>query len=260
MLTEERQAAILALLEKQNAVSVTALAGQFGCSDETVRRDLLALERQQRLIRVHGGAMSVTRTAQFRPFEERHAAMQEEKHALCAYAAGFVQEGDTIALDPGSTSTVFCQELTQRFHHLTVVINSPGLMKILAANPGFRVILCGGEYDREEDAFTGVLTQQALAQLHVSKAFITADGLSLQQGVTAFRQEGLPVQQALIGMADKVFLLADSSKFTVFGTYRITPLTGDMTVITDRRLPRETYEAFLAAEMDILMVGGDAPC
>ncbi len=260
MLTEERQRAIVALLEEHNAVTVTALARQFGCSDETVRRDLLALERQQRLIRVHGGAMSIKRTAQHRPFEERHATMQPEKHALCAYAAGFVQEGDTIALDPGSTSTVFCQTLVERFHSLTVVVNSPGLMRILAANPGFRVILCGGEYDREGDAFTGVLTQQALRQLHVSKAFITADGLSLQRRVTAFRQEGLPMQQAMLGMADKVFLLADSSKFAVAGTYCITPLTGDMTVITDRHLPRDVYEAFLTAEMDILMVGGNEEC
>lgn len=255
MLTEERQRAIRDLLEEKSAVTVAELSERFGCSDETVRRDLLALERRRQLIRVHGGAMSVKKTVQYSPFKERHARMQPEKHALCAFAAGFLQEGDAIAIDAGSTSTVFCQTLCEQFDHLTVVVNSLGLFNILTQKPGFRVILCSGEYDREGDAFHGVLTEQAVRTLHVSKTFLTCDGISLRHGFTAFRQDGLAVQQAMLDIADKVFVLADSSKFEVAGTYRLTPLTGDMTVITDRALPQSVYEAYLQADIDIIREG-----
>ncbi len=252
MLTEERYGQILARLEMYHTVTVPELEKMFGVSSETVRRDLLALEGQKKLIRVHGGAMSIRQPMQNKTFDVRQGEFLEEKQELARCAASFVNEGDTLVMDGGSTAVSLCRVLAERFRSLTVIVNSPMLLDILAHQPGFRLILCGGTYDATERSFIGPIAVRQLRELHANKAFVAPSGISLQNGLTIFSEGGIGIQQAMRDIADKVFVVADHSKFGMDALYRTMLLDGDMTLITDHCLDGEIYRSFLDADIDIV--------
>ena len=113
MLAEERRIRILQMLEEKNAVQLGELATLFRVSTETVRRDLLALEKQGRLQRTHGGAISMSRMAPDHILTTRIGEHQDLKIELSQRAAQLVHEGETLALDSGSTSAEFAKVLAQ---------------------------------------------------------------------------------------------------------------------------------------------------
>ena len=141
MLAEERRIRILQMLEEKNAVQLGELATLFRVSTETVRRDLLALEKQGRLQRTHGGAISMSRMAPDHILTTRIGEHQDLKIELSQRAAQLVHEGETLALDSGSTSAEFAKVLAQRFHELTVVTHSLDVVQALRRAPGIRIIL-----------------------------------------------------------------------------------------------------------------------
>ena len=143
MLAEERRIRILQMLEEKNAVQLGELATLFRVSTETVRRDLLALEKQGRLQRTHGGAISMSRMAPDHILTTRIGEHQDLKIELSQRAAQLVHEGETLALDSGSTSAEFAKVLAQRFHELTVLTHSLDVVQALRRAPGIRIILCG---------------------------------------------------------------------------------------------------------------------
>ncbi len=252
MLTEERRQAILALLEQCRSITTADLEQQFSVSGETLRRDLLALESEKKLIRVHGGAMRVDGGVAEKSFAIRHQENIPQKRELAAQAMAFIGEGDVIAVDSGSTGLILCEGLVEQFKNLTVVTNSLMLFQYLSAHSAFRLILCSGEYDRENEAFFGKLTVESIRSLHIGKSFVCPTALSLKHGLTEFAEEVIPVQCAFLAAAEKCFVLADSSKFEQAGLYSSISLQEELTVITDQALGDADYEAYLAAGIDII--------
>lgn len=60
MLTEERFAKILSILESMGSVTVQQLMTELNASESTIRRDLNALDANGQLTKVHGGAILKT--------------------------------------------------------------------------------------------------------------------------------------------------------------------------------------------------------
>ena len=121
MLAKERQEKILELLQRNGAVTTSHLVDLFQVSIETVRRDLLSMEQQGRLSRVHGGAVAKQNMKPFYELEKRNTEYSGEKLALSRKAAEFVSEGDVIGIDVGSTANFFADALKERFSRLTVI-------------------------------------------------------------------------------------------------------------------------------------------
>ncbi len=252
MLIEERHHKIAEILHNRSSITISELEKMFNVSAETVRRDLLALESKKQLIRVHGGAMSIDNNHPHKSFDVRHTEYIKEKNELAGYAVSFIQEGDIIAVDHGSTAVIFCELLCQSFKNLTIIINSIMLFNILSKNKGFRIILCAGEYDRDSESFFGALTINCLEKLHIQKSFLCPSALSLKHGLTEFTESTIKIHQALKKNSDKCFIMADSSKFEVGGLYTTLQLTPDMTLITDSGLSDEIFHRYNNADIDIV--------
>lgn len=252
MFTSERRQKIVEILNEKSSATVTELEKQFEVSSETIRRDLLALESEKKLMRVHGGALSITQNMQNKVFTTRHTENIPEKRELSQYAAEFIKDGDVIAIDVGSTAVIFAEVLMEKFQRLTIVTNSLKLFNMFISKKDFEVILCSGEYCREEECFFGYLTKSMIKQLRVSKAFLFPGGVSLKHGITDFYPRLMEIQHAYSEITDKTFILADSSKFESGGMYRNMLLNSDVTVITDSNLSDEIYESFIQADIDII--------
>lgn len=252
MFTEERQQKITEILKDKNSVTISELEKEFSVSNETIRRDLLSLERSKKLIRVHGGAMRIDGNFSDKSFNVRHTENTAEKDELVKQAMGFINDGDIISIDCGSTAVFFCETLIKNFKNLTVITNSLMLFNILSQNKGFRIILCSGEYDRESEAFLGFLTSESIKKIHISKSFLCPSGISLKNGLTDFSESFINIQKAYKESSDKCFVMADSSKFELAGLYTVTELCSDITVITDSNLSDEIYERYINADIDIV--------
>ena len=236
MLATERQQKINEILQKNGAVTTADLMETFGVSIETVRRDLLLLEQQGRLSRVHGGAVAKNDMTPFSDLEQRNLEFVEQKNALSERAMAFINEGDVIAVDEGSTAMLFAKALKAHFDTLTVITHSLDVFQALNHHKNFTLILCGGHFLPQENAFYGPLVLESLCHLHAQKVFIFPSAVSLEHGIADYQSDLFPVQKQLFSVADSVFVLADSSKFEKTALLKVADMNDEYTYITDDAL------------------------
>lgn len=227
------------MLGKNGAVTTAQVSRELGVSVETVRRDFLFLERENRLIRVHGGAVLPNGSVERMPLSERLEMNREEKRMLSEKACEFIKENDIIAIDSGSTATEFADILRQKFNSLTVITNSIDVFGLLQNKAGFKLILIGGTYYPDDRAFCGALALETYKGLHCDKAFIMPAAISLKNGISDCGERTSAVAKQLFECADSIFILADSDKFEKNALYRIAPTSNSFTYITDSEISEE---------------------
>ena len=252
VVAKERQMRICDLLTAENAVRIADLAEMFQVTAETIRRDLMALEKAGLLQRTHGGALSLARMAHIKDYTQRQGETQEQKRALAACAAAHIQEEDTVLIDAGTTALALARLLPGRFRRLTVATYSLDVAQALKDAPGIDMILCGGYYLGAENACWGDFALDTLRRLHADKAFLCPSCVSLAGGITDYLYELLPLQRAYLQGADRVFILADSSKFEKTARLQITPLAADYPLITDDSLPEEIFTLYQEKGLQII--------
>jgi DeoR/GlpR family transcriptional regulator of sugar metabolism len=251
LFANERYEKILKILNQKASVTVSELMKLFGVSIETVRRDLEYLEQQNALTRVHGGAISCKKVDSFFSLCTRITEHKQQKLRLSKTACKFIKENDVIAIDSGSTAMELAAAIKQVFNHLTVVTNSPEVLNFLSEKESFTLIQTGGQYLKEEQAFYGHITQDAIRHLHFQKAFIFPSAISLQQGAGVFVHDLVDVQKAYMQNADEVFILADSSKFETSAVIKLCDLFS-YHLITDDELSDEIYNIYKDNHIDII--------
>ena len=245
MFANERQQHIAEKIRQNGAVTVSQLMETFGVSIETIRRDLLTMERQGVLSRVHGGAVAKSDMKPFLSLTERNKAYEPQKRQLAIAAMDYIREGDIIALDSGSTAIIFAEILRERFSRLTVITHSLDVFHLLCNYKEIQVILCGGYYLRNENSFYGTLTLDTLSKLHAQKAFIFPSAISLEHGIADFEKDLFPIQRQLIACADSIFVLADSSKFEKKALLKVDDMRCEYHYITDGDLLDELQQLYI---------------
>ncbi len=235
MLSQERHQAILQLIEKQGAVKVADLCHRFGVSDMTIRRDLAELERAGLIRRVYGGAVSARGRSYEPPFLTRSGEYQAEKQRIGQAAAALIHDGDSLALDVGTTTLEVARHLKGK-HNLTIVTNSLHIANVLADHPGMRLILTGGILRPNELSLIGHLAERAFQDFFVDKLFLGIGGVSFEAGLTEFNLEDALVKRAMLNMAKERILVADARKFGQVAFASVAPLSAIHKIITDTSL------------------------
>lgn len=195
---------------------MTDLSEQLGVSPATIRRDLVKLEEEGLLTRVHGGAV-VDEGDQ--PFAEVAEVRVTEKDAIAAKAASMVRDGESVLLDIGTTAYRLARQLHGR--RLTVITSNLVVYEELADDEGIELVLLGGMLRREYRSLVGFLTEDNLRQLRADWLFLGTSGVRPGGQVMDTTVVEVPVKRAMIGASDKVVLLADSAKFPGTGMARV---------------------------------------
>lgn len=255
MFVNERHKKICEMLRENGSVMTAQLAEHFAVSIETVRRDLLTLEQQNHLHRVHGGAVIPEEMQQFMSLSERLKINEDSKLELCRTACNFINEGDVIGVDCGSTAVSFAAALKENFSSLTVVTCCLDVFESLCRYKDFKVILCAGEFLKKENVFSGPLALDALSKLHMQKVFIFPAALSLRFGICDHRTETFGLQEQFLKSSENIFILADSSKFERTELLKLDDMRTSYTYITDKNLLSGLKNLY--ADNDITVVTGD---
>lgn len=236
MYAAERHEAIALAVRDHGRVSVIDLAAQFDVTGETIRRDLAALERSGYVHRVHGGAVDPslsTLTSGERPLTERIAERSEAKAAIGAAAQRFLPPaGSSVFFDAGTTTYQAARALADP-RELTVVTNALGIAAALAGSPNVTLHLVGGRVRGITQASVGADAVAAVTRLRTSVAFMGTNGLTPGHGLSTPDPDEAAVKSAIVNGANRVVVLADSSKLGVEELVSFAPLADVDVVITD---------------------------
>ena len=228
----ERMAAILVELRENGQVHATDLAARFGVSQATLRRDLAILEEQGLCIRRYGGALPTDSSTEL-PVSYRDRRSKAEKRVIAERAAALLPPGpQTIGFTGGSTTSEIARVLSTRVD-LVVVTNALNIATEMAAKPRIRVVVSGGVARSQSTELVGPWAEAALSQATIGTAFIGVDGIDLEHGLTTHDPVEGRTNTALLQRAERVIVVADSSKFGRVLPGRISALTAMHVLVTD---------------------------
>ena len=212
MLTEERFAKIVKIVNQEGTVTVLELAQAIGISESTIRRDLNQLDKLGRIRKVHGGATAVVLMSDGRErnMQEKYSRNIEEKRAIAAYAATLVHANDFVFLDAGSTTEQMAEYLEE--NTALYVTNGITLAQKLAAR-GFKTMLLAGRVKASTDAVIGMEAVASLSQYHFTRGFFGTNGITVAEGFTTPDLEEAANKRAAMEHCRQCYVLADNSKF-----------------------------------------------
>ncbi len=237
MLARQRQDRILEEVSQRGGARVSDLVSALGVSDMTVRRDIRELARRNLVLRVHGGATSVSgRSAEEPSFLVKSGLQPLLKTAIAKAAAALIEPGASVALSAGTTTYVLAQNLLT-VPDLTIVTNSPPVADLLHASgrEDLTVILTGG-VRTPSNALVGPVAVAALRTLHVDALFLGVHGMDERAGLTTPNLVEAETDRALVACARKVIVCADHSKWGVVGLSTIADLARVDILVTDDQL------------------------
>ncbi len=253
MLPHQRREKILELLKEDGLAKVTDLARLFKVTEVTIRQDLEKLEKDDLVIREHGGAYLKNIEAQVRDFTVAHNDLNvDKKEKIAAKCLEFISSGDTIILDSGSTVTEIAKKL-KGFRDLTVITNALNIAMMLGTQPGIDVIMTGGEFKPPTLSLTGQKAADFFKGIHVQKLFLATAGISLRAGLTYPSISDLVVKKAMIEAAETTYLVADSTKFGKSAFASLGALSLINYIVTDNEISPEDRTHFEKNEIEILI-------
>ena len=230
----------------QGRAQVGELAARLGVSEMTVRRDLRELEAYGKLTRVHGGAVSV---AGERPFAEIAVERFDQKDRIGAAAAALVEDGMTVMVDIGTSTTAISRHLHGK--KITVVTTNLAVVEELLPDPDIELVLPGGVVRRNYRSLVGVLAEDSLRQIKSDILFLGTSGVDLEMGVWDTTMVEVPIKRLMIAGAEEVVLLADTAKFSMTGMVRVCGPESIDHIVTDAPLPAACRSAVDAAGIEV---------
>ena len=220
----ERRRRIAQLVEANGSVTVAGLEEVFGISPMTVRRDLVALEREGRLQRTHGGAVLPGFAAHEDSFQRRLEEQTEAKGRLARPAAGLAEPGETIFVDSSTSAYYAAREIFEEGLRVTLLTNSVPVMKLFTARWATNVELVGmgGSLRRLTLSFVGPHTVRTVGAYFADKVFFSVKGLTERGYLSDPDPLEAEVKRAMIEQSQEPVLLADGTKFEQRGLSLIT--------------------------------------
>ena len=254
MTTAQRLATIIELISRKGSISIKELEEIFNVSRMTIHRDLARLEKEGILRRVKGGAILSRSTSAELTFSLREERNREKKLLIGNRATNLVEDGTAIAVDASTTALHFVRCLKRRqFSNLIVVTTGIKTALELIGEHGIQVILCGGLVREISLSLVGKLASLALKNFHCVKAFISGEGLTFENGVTASNVLEVESKQELMESASERVLLLDSSKFGKTAFVTIAPVESFNIIITDAGIPDSFKRGIVERGVELLI-------
>ncbi len=226
----ERLSRVASFVKLNGYSRIRDLARLTGVSELTVRRDLKRLSQAGHLKLVPGGATAEAHAGSMIRFRQEVARMKAEKQAIAAAAAAMVREGDSVIFDGGTTTYYVAQALLGR--KLSVVTNSIPVAEVFGLDSGTETMVLGGTYYPATGVMLGPLTARQLESMKVKLLFIGVAGV-MRDGFYNSNHQLVETELAMMRAAQKVVVVADSSKFGKQALARLAPLKEADVVVTD---------------------------
>jgi DeoR/GlpR family transcriptional regulator of sugar metabolism len=251
-----RRTFIMDMVRNTGFCNAAELSRALGVSEMTVRRDIQRLAKEGLARAVHGGVSSATPLLGPVDFRLRSAQRLTAKQAIARKAVGLLAPNSVVAFDSGTTTLEVARLLPPDLR-MSVVTHSLPVINVLSSRGNLEILALGGAFYTETQAFAGPITLQALSNIRVH---------TLLLGATSVRDNAMwctntidaATKHALIGAADRVVLLADSTKFNITAMMKVSDLSEVDMIITDTQLTANTQAMLEIPGTELVMVDGGA--
>ena len=232
MLREERRALILKYINDNRVATSEELSDYFKVTGETIRQDLNYLSEKNRILRTFGGAMIKD---DYDPsLEQRTVINLEDKQKIARKALTFINDGDLIVMDAGSTLVEVARRIKEN-SDVVIITNSLEILNQLSKINGITAISTGGKLRNKSKSFQGKNAENAITSYNIQKAFISAEAVGLTEGIMDTNEAEASVKRSMIETAKEITILADHSKFLKMAHITVCPLDKIHRVITDAK-------------------------
>ncbi|MED4599224.1 DeoR/GlpR family DNA-binding transcription regulator [Paenibacillus validus] len=257
LFADERKDRILQLIETRDKISVPELVRQFNVSPATIRNDLRELEQLGLLRRIHGGALSMdVPTVGFEKGNEmKNQKFLNQKHSIAKKAMEFIEDGDVIVLDAGTTSIELARLIHKR-SNITVVVNDLDIAECFEGVDGIQVLVIGGIVRKKFHCTVGPFATKILNELIVDKVFLSTNSFSLEKGCTTPDVSQAEIKHTMAKIASKVIVLCDSSKIGANSFVQFVPITEIDVLITDHHIEEHILQKLEESGIEIIVAKG----
>ena len=251
---KERHRIILSAIQDRPVVTVIDLCSLTGASEATIRRDIATLHMQKKLRRVRGGAEAMTPQTftglAGRPFALNETINIAAKQAIARAAAALCEDGEPIIINGGTTTFQMVHPLASK--RLQVFTNSFPIAEHLLKHSRNTIMLSGGAIYREQNIILSPFDNDVTRNFYARRMFMGAQGLG-PLGLMEADPLLIQAEQKLIGQADELIVLVDSSKFANRSSLLLCPLARIDTVITDDRITDRDAAMLEAADVTLIV-------
>jgi DeoR/GlpR family transcriptional regulator of sugar metabolism len=245
-----RKSEIQSRLERGLPVNATALAKEFLVSEDAIRRDLRALAAEGKCKRVYGGGLPIAPDGI--SLQHRLLNDSKEKRALALAALSLVSEASTIFLDSGTTNLALAREMPAN-RPLTIATNSISIASALLDRKNLKVIVLGGEIDRETGAAIGLSAVREAERLSFDVCFLGACAISVSLGLGAFHMADAEFKRTLVTRSDRIAALVTADKVATRAPFQVAALGVLDHLVLEFGTPEETVSALASAGPKVIL-------
>ncbi len=253
----ERRDAIARLVDEVHRVSVAELTARFGVTDASIRRDLILLESEGRLRRIHGGAVSHAAKIAAGTYATKLRLNEDEKARIAMAAARLVRLGEVVLFDSGTTVAQVAAQMPAALrapNAITAVTYSLPVIDEFGGWEAPHLVVVGGLYLPEYRAFVGPETINGLRDLTADVIFLGCDGLTVEAGLTTPHVLVAEVGAVATSRSRRVVAVADSSKLGRQGFKPIVSLAEVDLLITDEAADPDRVAEIRDAGVEVILV------
>ena len=251
MAQKERLDQIRQIMKTERKVSVSELSVQLTVTPETIRRDLEKLEQENFLTRTHGGAVITQADLSEKiSFLKRENTNTEAKRIIAGLAADLIHFGVSIGCDASSTSMELLEQLKDR-EDLLVLTNSVKAICDMSESR-YGLLSTGGYINRQSYSLQGGAAKNMVQEYHLEMVFMSCKGISGDGGIFDSHEMEIEMKKTLIEQGNKIYLLADHTKFGCVGFSKLADIREIDAVITDQKPHQEWLELFADHQVEII--------
>jgi len=246
----DRLSKILSIVNENRKIEVSKLSELLDVSQVTIRKDLDILSEKGLINREHGYAV----LNESDDINNRLAVNYNIKLKIAKSAAETVSNGETIMIESGSSCAIFAEEVAKSKKDITIMSNSAFIASYIRQYSNCKVILLGGEYQKESQVNVGPITKICAEQFYVDKLFIGIDGFSPTIGFMASDLMRAEAVKSMAASARKVIILSDSTKFDRHGLVNLFSIGDIDALYTDANIPDKICETFERKGIHVITV------
>ncbi len=248
-----RQQQVLAAVQEQGFVTIEALARQFDVSAQTVRRDIITLEKAHFLQRFHGGAGLRDSSVRL-GYAQKQVIAVEGKERIGQAVADLIPDGASVFLDVGSTVEAVARALLDK-RGLQIFTCSAAVAMLFTEHPNIEVFLTGGLLRGANGSLVGNVTVEQISLFKVDFSVVSFAGFDSDGTPMDFDLQKIAVRQAGLDHSRHAVAVVDSSKFDCTAVMRLAPLSAFQTLVTDAEPPEHLRRAFGEAGVACVVAG-----
>ncbi len=249
----KRQSIIINEINEKGFVRVSDLCNKFDVSTVTIRKDLTFLEKKGLLFRTHGGASKQSLYAFEKNISEKENIQTEQKLNISQKALTFINEEDFIILASGTTIQSLAR-LIKNYTKLTVLTSSLRVAIELCDAPYIETIQLGGNVRKSSNSVVGPISESILQNFSCNKLFLGVDGIDFTFGITTSNSMEAHLNKIMIDSAEKVIVLADSSKIGKRGFGKIASIEAIDVLITDSNISSQDLKTFEELGIEVITI------